>query len=440
MAEDNGPAQNNSATDQPPQPPLVEAAALSAAFVTAIRRAGLATSPDRAARLAEALHLIPPARLEQLYWTCRVVLVSAREEVPVFDAVFAAVFRGNAAPARPGSVPGAAAAPPAPAPPAPALRTRPAAPGSQTPGPAPGTPQRPRLAFPARDGSAEDGRTDREAVLAMVSADEHLQVTSFAELSAEEVAEVRRLAAALQLATPLRLSRRTRTSAHNTASLDVRATVRAARRSGTDAPALLYARRREQRRKLVLLCDVSGSMDPYSRVFVSFLQGAVTRAGAEAFVFSTRLTRLTRQLALRDPDQALARAAVSAPDWASGTRIAECLRRFVDEHGRRGLARGAVVVVFSDGWAYEDPEQVAAQMARLRRLAHRIIWVNPRKAAPQYRPLVGGMAAALPYCDAFVSGHSYRALAQVAAAIRGEGPPSQDTHERARGKEPAHAH
>ena len=111
MAEDNGPAQNNSATDQPPQPPLVEAAALSAAFVTAIRRAGLATSPDRAARLAEALHLIPPARLEQLYWTCRVVLVSAREEVPVFDAVFAAVFRGNAAPAQPGSVPGAAAAP-----------------------------------------------------------------------------------------------------------------------------------------------------------------------------------------------------------------------------------------------------------------------------------------------------------------------------------------
>ena len=427
MTEDNNAA--------PAQPPRVEAAALSAAFVTAIRRAGLATSPDQAARLAEALHVIPPARVEQLYWTCRVVLVSAREEVPVFDAVFAAVFRGNAAPAQPGSVPGAAAAPPAPA-----LPARPATPGSQTPGPAPGTPQRPRPAFPGRDGSAEDGRTDREAVLAMVSADEHLQVTSFAELSAEEVAEVRRLAAALQLATPLRLSRRTRTSAHSTASLDVRATVRAARRSGTDAPLLLYARRREQRRKLVLLCDVSGSMEPYSQVFVSFLQGAVTRAGAEAFVFSTRLTRLTRQLALRDPDQALASAAVSAPDWAGGTRIAECLRRFVDEHGRRGLARGAVVVVFSDGWAYEDPEQVAAQMARLRRLAHRIIWVNPRKAAPQYRPLVGGMAAALPYCDAFVSGHSYRALAQVAAAIRGEGPPSQDTHERARGKEPAHAH
>lgn len=251
---------------------------------------------------------------------------------------------------------------------------------------------------------------------------------------------MRRLAAALQLATPLRLSRRTRTSAHSTASLDVRATVRAARRSGTDAPLLLYARRREQRRKLVLLCDVSGSMEPYARVFVSLLQGAVTGAGAEAFVFSTRLTRLTRQLALRDPDQALARAAVAAPGWASGTRIAECLRSFVDEHGRRGLARGAVVVVFSDGWAYEDPKQVAEQMARLRRLAHRVIWVNPRKAAPQYQPLVGGMAAALPYCDAFVSGHSYRALAELAAAIRGDGQQSGQRHGRARGKEPAHAH
>lgn len=432
MAEDHRPAQNNSATDRPPR---VEAAALSAAFVTAIRRAGLATSPDRAARLAEALHLIPPAQREQLYWTCRVVLVSAREQVPFFDAVFAAVFGADGGTGQPGrAAPTTAQAPPAPQP-----RTRPAAPGTREAGTSDGTGQHPGVASPGRDSSAQGRRADQNAVLAMVSADEHLHETSFAELSADEVGQVRRLAAALQLATPLRLSRRTRTSAHSTASLDVRATVRAARRSGSDAPLLLYARRREQRRKLVLLCDVSGSMEPYARVFVSLLQGAVTGAGAEAFVFSTRLTRLTRQLALRDPDQALARAAVTAPGWASGTRIAECLRRFLDEHGRRGLARGAVVVVFSDGWAHEDPEQVAAQMARLRRLAHRVIWVNPRKAAPQYQPLVGGMAAALPYCDAFVSGHSYRALAELVAAIRGDGQQSGQRHGRARGKEPAHA-
>jgi uncharacterized protein with von Willebrand factor type A (vWA) domain len=155
-------------------------------------------------------------------------------------------------------------------------------------------------------------------------------------------------------------------------------------------------------------------------VFLSLLQGAVTGARAEAFVFSTRLTRLTRQLALRDPDQALARAAASTQDWAGGTRLAESIRRFVDEHGRRGLARGAVVVILSDGWAQDAPELVAAQMARLKRLAYRIVWVNARKVALGYRPLVGGMAAALPYCDAFVSGHSYAALAEVAAAIGAE--------------------
>lgn len=168
----------------------------------------------------------------------------------------------------------------------------------------------------------------------------------------------------------------------------------------------------------MLLCDVSGSMEPYTRVFLSLLQGAVSGARAEAFVFSTELTRLTRQLSVRDPDQALARATEAAPDWAGGTRLAANLQRFLDEHGRRGLARGAVVVVLSDGWAHDEPEQVAAQMVRLQRLAFRVVWVNPRMAAAGFSPLVGGMAAALPYCDAFVSGHSLAALHEVAVAIR----------------------
>jgi uncharacterized protein with von Willebrand factor type A (vWA) domain len=136
-------------------------------------------------------------------------------------------------------------------------------------------------------------------------------------------------------------------------------------------------------------------------------------------VFATRLTRLTRQLAVRDPDQALARAAAASPDWAGGTRLAQAVTRFVAEHGRRGLARGAVVLVLSDGWAQDDPDDVREAMARLRRLAHRVVWVNPRRAAPGYAPLAGGMAAALPFCDAFVSGHSVDALAEVAAAVAG---------------------
>lgn len=397
-----------------PEVPGVEAASLAAGLVTALRRAGLSCSPDRAARLAEALRLVPPDARGPLYWTCRVVLVSSREQLPVFDAVFAAVFDGRLDPA---DSRGDTAGPPAigseP-------RTRPAPHLGGAPGPDPraGSPHRAPVA--GTDGSDSEDRpgTGRDAILAMASREERLHTTSFAELSPDEVVQMRSLVREMVFSTPARLSRRSHKSPHSSARLDIRRTVRAARRSGSDATRLIYAHRRPRPRQLVLLCDVSGSMEPYTRVFLSLLQGAVVGARAEAFVFSTRLTRLTRQLALRNPDQALARAAASAPDWAGGTRIADSLRRFVDGHGRRGLARGAVVVVFSDGWAQDDPQLVAAQMARLKRLAYRIIWVNPRKAAVNYQPLVGGMAAALPYCDAFVSGHSYAALAEVAEAVR----------------------
>jgi uncharacterized protein with von Willebrand factor type A (vWA) domain len=178
------------------------------------------------------------------------------------------------------------------------------------------------------------------------------------------------------------------------------------------------ARRRVDRpRRLVLLADVSGSMAPYARAWLHLLHGAVRAARADAFVFATRLTRLTRALATSDPDAALRRATAAAPDWSGGTRIGAALAAFVDRHGRRGVARGAVVVIVSDGWDTGDPAVVGEQMARLARLAHRIVWVNPRRAAPGYRPLVGGMAAALPHVDAFVSGHTAAALAEVVAAI-----------------------
>jgi uncharacterized protein len=394
--------------------PVVEAAALAVAFSTALRRAGLPTSPSRAAALAQALRLVPPTAREPLYWACRVTLVSAREQLPVFDAVFAAVFDGlldpadfrgrTAAPQVTGSRERGHAAPP---------EHRSMADAGQQ------SHTSPPLASPGGRDASEDASAPRlEAVLAMVSPDEHLHATSFAELSAEETATVRQLVRRLVLATPDRRSRRTRKSPHAGAALDIRRTIRAARRTGADATALVYARRRPKPRRLVFLCDVSGSMEPYTQVFLSLLQGAVAGARAEAFVFSTRLSRLTRQLAVRDPDQALARAAAAAPDWAGGTRLAESLRHFLDSYGRRGLARGAVVVILSDGWAQDDPGLVEAQMARLRRLAYRIVWVNPRKAGPGYEPLAGGMAAALPYCDAFVSGHSYAAMAELADAIR----------------------
>src|SRR6185436_7885693 len=156
-------------------------------------------------------------------------------------------------------------------------------------------------------------------------------------------------------------------------------------------------------------------MEPYSRAFLQFL----TCAGrdAEAFVFATRLTRITRQLASRSPDRAIQRAAAAAPDWSSGTRIGDALRAFNDRHGRRGMARGAVVVILSDGWERGDPALVAREMARLARLAHRIVWVNPRVSASAFSVQAGGMVAALPHCDALVSGHSFEALGEVVEAI-----------------------
>jgi uncharacterized protein with von Willebrand factor type A (vWA) domain len=255
-------------------------------------------------------------------------------------------------------------------------------------------------------------------VLAATSTEERLRHTSFADLTPGELDGVRDLVHRLVLRTPERRSRRTRPTRRQGDRLDLRRTVRAAQRAGGDPVRLVHAHRRSRPRRLVLLCDVSGSMEPYTRIYLALLQGAVAGARAEAFVFSTRVTRLTRQLSVRNADAALARAGATSSDWAGGTRLAEGIGRFVASHGRRGLARGAIVVILSDGWAQDAPEEVGESMARLRRIAYRIIWVNPRKAAPGYAPLVGGMAAALPYCDAFVSGHSLAALELLVAAVR----------------------
>jgi uncharacterized protein with von Willebrand factor type A (vWA) domain len=392
-----------------PDLPFVGPGPLAVGLTTALHRAGLPAPPERAAGLARALQLVPPVDRSALYWTCRVALVTDRAQLPVFDAVFSAVFDGRLDPADsrgdPTAPPAIGSEP----------RTRPAPPhrGPAEPGSTAGT------AIGA--GGDDDGSdSEREVLLAAASTEERLRHRSFADLGADELAGIQALVRRLVLSTPVRRSRRSRASRRAGDRLDLRRTVRAAQRTGGDPARLVHAARRTTPRRLVLLCDVSGSMEPYTRIYLTLLQGAVAGARAEAFVFSTRLTRLTRQLALRDPDQALARAGATSSDWAGGTRLAAGIGRFVADHGRRGLARGSVVVVLSDGWAQDAPEEVADAMRRLRRLAHRIVWVNPRSAAPGYAPLVGGMAAALPYCDAFVSGHSLAALEEVVAAVRDE--------------------
>jgi uncharacterized protein with von Willebrand factor type A (vWA) domain len=392
-----------------PELPSIGPGPLAVGLTTALHRAGLPVTPERAAGLARALRLVPPVDRSALYWTCRVALVTDRGQLPVFDAVFSAVFDGRLDPADSRGDPNAP--PPIGAEP----RTRPAPP-DRRPGTTGATPE--GGAGTPTGGDGEGPESEREVLLAVASTEERLRHTSFADLTADELAGVRELVRRLVLSTPERRSRRIRPRRHRGDRLDLRRTVRAAQRTGGDPVRLVHASRRRQPRRLVLLCDVSGSMEPYTRIYLTLLQGAVAGARAEAFVFSTRLTRVTRELSMHDPDQALARAGARSSDWAGGTRLAEGISRFVAGHGRRGLARGAVVVVLSDGWAQDEPEDVAEAMRRLRRLAHRVVWVNPRKAAPGYAPLVGGMAAALPYCDAFVSGHSLAALEQVVTAVR----------------------
>jgi uncharacterized protein with von Willebrand factor type A (vWA) domain len=392
-----------------------EPAALAVALAATLNRAGMAISPMQTARFAAALPLAMPYRRDQLYWTARVALVSEHSQLPLFDAVFGAVFDGMLDPA---DSRGDTAGPP---PVGSEPRQRPADARRRVVS-ANTEPSTWPSATTAARHQRDDQLPEQNVVPVLASSEERLRQTAFADMSSDEVVEMRRLVRRMVLATPPRRTRRRRTSPRSGERIDLRRTLRRARRTGGEPVGLVHRRRQHQPRRLVLLCDVSGSMEPYTRVFLSLLQGAVSGARAEAFVFATRLTRLTRQLAMRDPDRALAEAAVAAPDWAGGTRLADSLRRFIDTEGRRGLARGSIVVILSDGWEQGDPRHLAVQMGRLQRLAHRIVWVNPRKAARDYTPATGGMAAALPFCNAFVSGHTLAALEAVAAAIATGGP------------------
>ncbi len=267
------------------------------------------------------------------------------------------------------------------------------------------------------EGASEDDE-EGEAPEAVAGDEERLATRSFDALEPDELAQLYRLMTRLELAPPPRLTRRHERGRGR--KVDVRRTLRDARRSGGEPVHLRHRRRRVVRRRMVLLCDISGSMEPYARAYLQLLAAAAASGPrTEAFVFATRLTRLTRALAGRHPERAIQRAAAAAPDWSSGTRIAAALKAFNDRHGRRGMARGAVVVIVSDGWERGDPENVAREMERLARLAHRIVWVNPRVGAADFSVQAGGMKAALPHCDALVSGHSYAALAQVCEAIAG---------------------
>ena len=257
----------------------------------------------------------------------------------------------------------------------------------------------------------------------MATAEEVLRGRDFAELSPAELSDLIALMREMSLAIPPRRTRRYR-RARDGKRPDLRGTMRQARRTGGEAIRLSRRAPRVRARRLVVLCDISGSMEAYSRALLMLLyalHGGQVRGGSqnrpEVFSFATRLTRLTPALAAASPDTMLAKAAEAAPDWSGGTRIGAALKEFNDRYGSRGMARGAVVLIISDGWETGDAALLGEQMARLSRMAYRIVWANPRTQSARYRPAVGGMAAAWPYCDAVVSAHSVNALTDLVAAL-----------------------
>jgi uncharacterized protein with von Willebrand factor type A (vWA) domain len=357
-------------------------------FGRVLREVGLEVGPGRVADALRGLDQVDLTRQEDVYFTLRQTLVARQDELDLFDRAFRAWFLR--------------------APVLPPVRTtdRPA--------------EQQKMGESLSDASGGEQDEEMGDPLELgASGHELLRDKDFAEMTPDEYRRVRRLIAAIAESRPLRASRRRRSDPRGD-RLDMRRLIRASLRTGGDPVDRPYRARKEVPRKLVVLCDVSGSMDAYARAIVLFLHAAVgSGPGVEAFAFGTRLSRLTPELGTRDPEAALEKCTEAVTDWGSGTRIGASLKEFNDLYGKRALSRGAVVVIVSDGWERQDPELVGREMARLARAAYAVIWVNPLKGNPEYQPLAGGMRAALPYVDRFLSGHNLRSLEELAAVLAG---------------------
>lgn len=293
-----------------------------------------------------------------------------------------------------------------------------------------GSPPPVTLALEMDDGDSDDDDEEEQTPPGDVQAvrfshQEVLTNKDFGDCTKEELEQLSSLMTQLRFTTHHRSSRRQIPVKGRGDRPDLRRTVRWAIQHQGEPIRRAFTANATRPRRLVLVLDVSGSMETYARALIRFVHAAVVARGrVEAFALGTRLTRITRQLSNRDPDAAIRSATPDVKDWAGGTRLGEGIRQFNDEWGIRGMARGSVVVVLSDGWDRGDPTELAEQMERLHRVTHQLIWVNPLKATEGYAPLAAGMAAALPHTDIFVPGNSYRSLDHLAAILAGsaEGP------------------
>ena len=363
---------------------------LASAFSSVLRGAGLVVTIRRVMAFTEALRLLGVASRDDVYWAGRATLVGSPADIGVYDRAFAVFWEGREPSGMVVELP----------------------PISVT------------LATDTDDDSgaappADDGEPDTSPTLRVRYSDtETLRHKDFADCSDAELAELHSLMGELRFQAATRRTRRAVRAKRFSRRPDLRRTIRRALRTGGEAIRREFLTSDRKPRRLVLLLDVSGSMEPYARALVRFAHAAVVgRTRVEAFTIGTRLTRVTRELSSRDPDAGLKAAADSVRDWSGGTRLGATLHEFNDRWGVRGHARGAVVVICSDGWDRGTPDELAEQMARLHLVTHRLVWVNPLKHTPGYAPLARGMAAALPHVDEFIEGHSFDSLEHLAAAI-----------------------
>lgn len=364
---------------------------LATAFATTLRRMGVPVATGDVVSFVEALGQVGLEERTPVYWAGRTTMVRGPEHHPAYDNAFAAFWLQREL-----------------------IRTS-------------------RDAEPVvlalddevdeddePDAEAPDGDDDGRTISVRYSPTEILRHKDFAAYTNREFDEARKLMADLRLGGALRRSHRLRRTRRHTRHPDLRRTVHRSLRLHGEPVHRAFLEPSQRPRRVVLLCDVSGSMETYSRALLRFLHAAVVGRGrVEAFALGTRLTRLTRELSSHDPDAALHKASAAVSDWSGGTRLGEVLRQFNDEWGVRGMARGAVVVVLSDGWDRGDADELARQMARLHRVAHKVVWVNPLKVTPGYAPLARGMAAALPFVDEFLEGHSLASLEILADVVAG---------------------
>jgi uncharacterized protein with von Willebrand factor type A (vWA) domain len=358
-------------------------------FTAELRAAGLPLGTGDVVTYCGAMQPLDPSDLMDLYWAGRTTLVTRREHIGTYDEVFERFFLDAADPVR-------------------EMLTLKARVTAET---------QAVLEVPATSPDSE-GQLEEAALGLMASDAEALRHKSFAACTPEELAALRRIMARIKLTPPKRRTRRT-TGARSGRSPDLRRTVRESMRMHGE-PAELYWRRRKVRlRPLILVLDVSGSMADYSRNLLQFAYSAQRAAAkVEVFCFGTRLTRVTRALASRRPDDALRLAAQTVFDWEGGTRIGDCLDAFVRDWGRRGLCRGGIVVICSDGLDRGDPDVLATAMERLGRLSRRVVWMNPHKGDnPAFRPSTLGMMVAAPHIDLMLSGHDLSSLEELAALL-----------------------